>query len=198
MRDTHPESPAKSGKPRLPKKIVCLSDSKNFECSRCNIAFVCEKSLRCHIRQHDTVPNKPANVAPELYSPGRVHATQQAINSRLIVDNSHSHSHIEHAPPPDPQINANGSNDFTLHEMQRMPFVHSVITENPAVISNNGNYTSIANSLLQQQQVQYDDASVNRMYVVSYSNNDNDNVIAYRSHPNTTVMYHDQLHDADK
>lgn len=192
MRDTHPESPTKkTGKPRSPKKTVCVSNPRNFECSRCNVTFVCEESLRCHIRQHVTVPNKPANVAPEIYSPGRVHATQQACNARLFVDSSHSHNLTNH-PPPDPHINSN--NDFTLHEMQRMPFVHSVITENPAVISNS---TPISNTLLQQQ-VQYDDASVDRMYVVSYSNNDNDN-IAYRAHPNnTTVMYHHQLHDADK
>ncbi len=188
MRDTHPESPAKTGKPRSSRKIISVSNPRNFECSRCNVAFVCEESLRCHIRQHGTVPNKPANVAPEIYSPGRVYATQQAYNARLLVDQT------DH--PPTPQIN--GSNDFTLHEMQRMPFVHSVITENPAVVSNNSNCTPISNTLLQQQ-VQYDDASVDRMYVVSYSNNDNDNVsIAYRTNPNAAVMYHHQLHDADK
>ncbi|ODM95418.1 Zinc finger protein-like, isoforms 1 and 2 [Orchesella cincta] len=125
MKDLHPDSnlvvvrssadPNKTNSRRFKKKRKDYDDQRNFQCSTCNASFVCEESLRCHIRQHGTVPNKPANVNPEVYTPpaSRIRIVRAVGNYSLP-----------------------GTNNYTLHEqVGRMSSVQSVITENPAVIT---------------------------------------------------------------
>ncbi|CAL8086845.1 unnamed protein product [Orchesella dallaii] len=120
MEELHPDSnrsvrssadPNKTNSRR--KKRKDYDEQRNFQCSTCNASFVCEESLRCHIRQHGTVPNKPANVDPEVYytPPNRIRIVRAIGN-----------------------YTPNDAN-YTLHELDRVPVLQSVITENPSVIT---------------------------------------------------------------
>lgn len=149
---------------RRTKRITDFSETRTFQCSSCNAAFVCEDSLRCHMRQHGAVPNKPANVDPQIYSP---------TNRIRLLHNNHSstyHSSSHHAsgnysnetPAGAVTTTTNSENAYVIHEMQKMPVVHSVITENPSV------HPNCNNSVVQQQHY---DPDTGHTYLVTYNNN---------------------------